>query len=75
MRTRRKQSKNFVLFPWNFNIRVEYMFFFPSEKAVSHILASIFFSFEVFDVFKNIERSFSLDFCFLIFLILVCALA
>lgn len=43
-------------------------------KSKSYILSSIFFSFEVFDVFRNIGRSFSSNFCFLIFFILVCAL-
>lgn len=35
-------------------------------KAVLCILASVLFAFEVFDVFKNIQRSFSSDFCFLV---------
>lgn len=47
---------------------------FPKWENSSCTLSSIFLSFEVFDVFRSTGRSFSLDFCFLIFLILVCAL-
>lgn len=43
---------------------------FPKCPHDLHILSSSFFSFEVFDVFGTTGRSFSLDFCFLIFLIL-----
>lgn len=43
---------------------------FPKCKSGVHILSSLFFSFEVFDVFETPRRSSSLDFCFLIFLIL-----
>ena len=44
---------------------------FPKWKTSFHILSSIFFP---LNDFRNIVRSFFLDFCFLIFLILVCAL-
>ena len=59
-------------FPSNSNIQVQYIISFSQVvKAVLCILSGVLFSFEVFDVFKNIQRSLSSDFCFLIW---VCAL-
>lgn len=43
---------------------------FPKCPHDLHILLSSFFSFEVFDVFGTTGKSFSMDFCCLIFLIL-----
>lgn len=75
MRTGRKRNTIWSFLPWNFSIQDEYISSFSHVvRAVCRILASVSFSFEVFDVCKKTGRSFSSGFSFLISLILLHAL-